>query len=168
IDKHLFKLYNRLIEISQYLSPMAGGWCIFCTKRLFERVHGFDEKLVIGEDYDFSKRVAKLVKLRVFKKSKIKLSQRRLIKDGRLKFIMRAIAIEVHTMFKGKIKEDIFNYEFGNFNDLDEAEKKKLFAKEKEFLDRKLKEVEEVYESITQDIKDKQKKLQKRFRKLLK
>ncbi len=114
IDKVLHDAANFFIKGTQYIHPHGGGFCILCTKRIFERVGGFDETLKLAEDHDFLCKVAKLGRFRVLKKTKIYVSVRRLEKEGRWNLVKKYVSAEVYRLIRGRISEDIFKYEFGN------------------------------------------------------
>lgn len=48
--------YIRLLSHTKH--PVAPGFCILTKRDLFEKNHGFDEKLFFGEDYDYVSRTA--------------------------------------------------------------------------------------------------------------
>jgi hypothetical protein len=101
--------------MGQYTNPHAGGCCILSTKRLFERVGGFDESLTMAEDHDYVKRASKFRPLRVLDSTQINVSVRRLEKEGRAVLINKYVLVELHLIFKGKLKTEVIEYEFGNF-----------------------------------------------------
>ncbi len=116
VDKLLHKTVNVLIKMRQFSpKPLAGGFCILVSKRLFQKMGGFDETLKLGEDHDFVERATKIRKLRVLTKSHINVSIRRLSKEGRITLSRKYIQAEIHRTLFGKIRKDIMNYEFGNY-----------------------------------------------------
>ena len=52
VDKAVFQLSNLFVKINLNLNPRAAGFCIFINRRLFNRIGGFDESVVIAEDHD--------------------------------------------------------------------------------------------------------------------
>lgn len=125
LDKVLFAFANLTVKMNANGNPRAAGFCIFITKRLFERVGGFDESLRLAEDHDLVERAAKFRSLHVLKSTSIKVSVRRLEKEGRFSLIQKYFQVEMHLLTKGKVKEDIVEYEFGNFNDENKESVKK-------------------------------------------
>jgi glycosyltransferase involved in cell wall biosynthesis len=115
IDKILHNLVNFSIRMNQYANPHAAGFCILSTKRLFERTGGFDESLTMAEDHDFVKRASKFRPLRLVESTQISVSVRRLEKEGRTALIRKYLEVEWHRIFKGELKTEIIEYEFGNF-----------------------------------------------------
>ncbi|MBN1625961.1 MAG: glycosyltransferase [Deltaproteobacteria bacterium] len=114
IDRVLHKLANLSIRMGQYTSPHAGGFCILSTKRLFERVGGFNESLAMAEDHDYVKRASRFRPLRVLDSTKISVSVRRLEKEGRAVLVNKYLQVELHRIFKGELKTNVIEYEFGN------------------------------------------------------
>lgn len=117
IDRVLHHLANLSIRMGQYTNPHAAGFCILSTKRLFERVGGFDESLTMAEDHDFVKRASRFRSLRVLDSTYINVSVRRLEKEGRAMLVNKYVLVELHRIFKGELKTDVIEYEFGNFRE---------------------------------------------------
>ncbi|MCB1173628.1 MAG: glycosyltransferase [Leptospiraceae bacterium] len=116
LDKVLFHFANLSVKLNQAFNPRAAGFCIFITRRLFERIGGFDETLRLAEDHDLVDRASKLRPLKILKSTSLLVSVRRLEKEGRFSLIQKYMAVEKHLMTKGAIREDIVEYEFGNFD----------------------------------------------------
>jgi Glycosyltransferases involved in cell wall biogenesis len=153
IDKVLHRLANLSIRMGQYTNPHAGGFCILSTKRLFERVGGFDESLTMAEDHDYVKRASKFRQLRVLDSTQINVSVRRLEKEGRAVLINKYVLIELHLIFKGKLKTEVIEYEFGNFqNKESDKQSRRLAAFEAKLikLDKKLREFKEKHKTKEQ------------------
>jgi glycosyltransferase involved in cell wall biosynthesis len=113
IDKLLFELANQFVRLSLNTDPHAGGFAIFVDRELFERVGGFDETLRLAEDHDFVKRAAKHAPLHMLESTEIRLSVRRLEKDGRFSYTAKCLQVELHRLFKGEVTDDIVDYRFG-------------------------------------------------------
>lgn len=146
IDRTLHSLANLSIRMGQYTSPHAAGFCILSTRRLFERVGGFDETLTMAEDHDFVKRAAKFRPLRVLDTTQINVSVRRLEKEGRAMLVNKYVLVELHRIFKGELKTEVIEYEFGNFRKMpDDKQSKRLAAFEVKLiqLDKKLRALKE-------------------------
>jgi glycosyltransferase involved in cell wall biosynthesis len=115
IDHLIFKLANVLIERTRKIYPLAPGFCIICTRRIFRRIGGFDESLFLAEDHDFVKRASKFSKFGIIKDTKVFVSVRRLEKEGRINLIRKYFLAEIYRTLKGKVDREILEYEFGNF-----------------------------------------------------
>jgi glycosyltransferase involved in cell wall biosynthesis len=127
IDKVLHRLANLSIRMSQYSSPHAPGFCILVTKRLFDRIDGFDETLTMAEDHDFAKRASHFRPLRVLDTADINVSVRRLSKEGRAVLVGKYLQVELYRIFKGELRTEVIEYEFGKFTeDKDRRLKKQL------------------------------------------
>ena len=151
IDKVLHTLANLSIRMNQYTNPHAGGFCILCTRRLFERTGGFDESLTMAEDHDFVKRASRYRPLRVLESAQISVSVRRLEKEGRTVLVSKYIEVELHRIFKGELKTDVIEYEFGNFQKKSsEKQSQRLAAFEEQLIrmDKKLLELRNRYNSV--------------------
>lgn len=113
IDRLLHQFANQYVKLTHKIHPNIYGFCIFVKKNIHKAIGGFDETIILAEDQDYVKRARKKGKFGYLKSYKIPVSVRRLIKEGRMKMVLKAIAIELHLIFIGKIKKDIFNYKFG-------------------------------------------------------
>ncbi|MCG6896046.1 MAG: glycosyltransferase [Thiocapsa sp.] len=113
LDQLLFELANLYVRLSLKSDPHAGGFAIFVDHTLFDRVGGFDEQLRLAEDHDFVKRAARYAPLHLLQSTSIRMSVRRLEKDGRFSYSAKCIQVELYRLFKGEITEDIVDYQFG-------------------------------------------------------
>ncbi len=141
LDKILFSFANLSVKMNANGNPRAAGFCIFITKRLFDRIGGFDESLRLAEDHDLVDRAAKFRPLHVLKSTSLHVSVRRLAKEGRFSLIQKYFQVEMHLMTKGKVRDDIIEYEFGNFKD----ESKEPVKKAMDQFEERLIKLEEQY-----------------------
>jgi len=116
LDQILFRLANLTVKLYQSVSPRAAGFCIFITRRLFRRVGGFDESLLLAEDHDLVQRASAFRSLEVLKNATLHVSVRRLEKEGRFALVQKYMQVEAHLVLKGAIREDIVDYDFANFD----------------------------------------------------
>lgn len=121
IDKVLHNAVNVAIKIYQYVDPHAPGFCILISKRLFNLIGGFDESLKLAEDHDLVKRASKYSPLRVLESTYISVSTRRLSKEGRRNLVRKYLQVELYRLLKGEVRDDIVEYEFGNFDKVEKS-----------------------------------------------
>lgn len=126
LDQVLFHFANLSVKVNQGINPRAAGFCIFTTRRLFNRVGGFDEKVKLAEDHDFVQRASKFRPLKFLNSVHLTVSTRRLDKEGRFSLIGKYAQVEMHLLLKGKVTEDIVEYEFANFDEKNTKTKKFL------------------------------------------
>lgn len=123
LDRLFFRWWNYFVASSQFVKPLAGGWCIFVKKDLHQKLGGFDEKLMLGEDSDYAQRGVKLGKFRFMLNVKVMTSPRRLKKEGYLKVFLQDVGNGIYLLTHGKMdEENRFGYEFDIY---EEDEKKK-------------------------------------------
>jgi len=116
IDQVLHGIANNYIALSQFSQqPLAGGACILISRRLFERVGGFDEKLVLTEDHDLIERAAKFRHFRILFSTEILISVRRLEKEGRVGISRKYLQTVLHKGVFGKVNSQIFKYDFADY-----------------------------------------------------
>jgi len=122
LDRLFFRWWNYFVASSQFVKPLAGGWCILVKREIHEKLEGFDEKLMLGEDSDYAQRGAKLGKFRFMLSIKVMTSPRRLKKEGYLKVLMQDAGLGLYLLTHGKMDEtNRFGYEFDIY---DKDEKK--------------------------------------------
>lgn len=105
---------NYYFMLMSNISPRAGGYCIFIKRELHEKIHGFDETLILGEDHDYVKRASKFGKFAYIRGAKIQISIRRFKEENILKTTFKYLLAEVQLLFFGKQKIKSFGIEFGN------------------------------------------------------
>lgn len=102
-------IYNLLLFTTQLFSPHAVGSGIFCSRWLHNKVKGFDETVKLAEDADYVKRCGKIGKFRILNSAKACFSMRR-YKQGKFKTALGLMGWELHRIFFGEIRTDIFRY----------------------------------------------------------
>jgi glycosyltransferase involved in cell wall biosynthesis len=121
LDRFMFKAMNFFIKLNLERDPHAPGFCILVSRRVYEAVGGFNEELKLAEDHDFVKRGSKHAPLLFLKKVRMMVSVRRFRKEGRLDYMKKVIQVTLYRMRNGEISEDTFDYEFGNYDSIDES-----------------------------------------------
>ncbi|MDR2900498.1 MAG: glycosyltransferase [Treponema sp.] len=120
LDRVIHRMINLAVILSLWLDPKAFGFCIFVSKRLFNRVGGFDETIFVAEDNDFVKRASAYRNLRYLVSAYIMVSVRRFEKEGRFAYMKKGVKLNVYRTFKGEIHNDkVVKYEFGAFDKTD-------------------------------------------------
>ena len=110
IDKFLYKVYNTWAKATQYFYPHSAGFCIFCKKDTFNKLKGFDEKILMAEDHDFVNRSKKHGKFRILYNKPILVDIRRLDEEGRFELVKKYFKGAIHRTFKGEIYTPNFEY----------------------------------------------------------
>lgn len=114
--KILFNIfYNIPILILVKLAP-HGIMGILIKKPLHKKIKGFNEEIKLCEDHDYLQRGGKIGKFGILKSSKIFPSLRRFKTEGWLKTYLKYILSELHLIFLGPIKSDIFKYKFNHYS----------------------------------------------------
>lgn len=111
----LFDLSNIMVEFSQNINRRfsLGGSMIF-EKNFFLLIKGFNEKLFVSEDHELIQRVSRWgVKPKFLRNPKIIICLRRTEREGWLRLFYKYFLSTAHRLFKGEIKEKIYNYEMG-------------------------------------------------------
>jgi glycosyltransferase involved in cell wall biosynthesis len=110
IDRLIFRLYGRWARTLSKISPHCAGCSIFCKKEVFDRVGGFDEKIVFAEDHNFARR-AKRYGFAILPQP-IYTSTRRLDKEGRLRIVLKYIYAGIYRLIYKEIDKPIFRYDY--------------------------------------------------------
>jgi serine protease Do len=111
IDKIFYFLYNKFVEIFQNWTAFAFN-SVLIRREVFEKVGGFDEKVVFAEDHDLVKRAAKISKFGFIKTEPVLTSPRRFEREGRLKTYGKYLLAGIYISLFGPIKKPIFDYRF--------------------------------------------------------
>jgi len=107
-------LANLGMSLFQRIKPGANGPCIIIKKDLFNKLKGFDEEIVFGEDFDLIQRAYQLkAKFRVFLRPILYVSTRRFEKEGFLMTVYKSGKALLYQLVFGPIRKPIFEYEMG-------------------------------------------------------
>jgi len=107
-DKIFHFMLNKLILFLNAVGGFGGrGGCQIIRKTVFEKVGGYNKNLMVAEDVDLYRRVAKKVKIHFLKHEKIYESPRRYRKEGYLKVIFKWIINGIYSfLFKKSFSKD--------------------------------------------------------------
>jgi glycosyltransferase involved in cell wall biosynthesis len=108
-DKISFGIYNIWTRIMKNFSPYGTGACIFIRRDIFDKIGGFNEKVIFAEDHEILKRASKY-KFTILP-IEIYTSIRRMKGDGRLLTFMRYLYVLFYRTVHGEVKNDLFNYQ---------------------------------------------------------
>lgn len=89
---------------------------IMAKKSVHEKIHGFDESVLMHEDLWYALAAKKVSRYGIINK-KAFTSSRRHKKDGWLATNLRYLLAEWYTLCIGPIKKDIFRYKFNHYKD---------------------------------------------------
>jgi len=115
IDFALHQSYNLFMLSTAAFLPHAPGFCIIIEKKIHQLIQGFDEAILLAEDSDYVQRAGKISKFGILNSQKIKVSVRRLDKDGRINIAWKYILAGPHLWTIGAPKDDRFKYKFGGY-----------------------------------------------------
>ncbi|MDC7126653.1 MAG: glycosyltransferase [Spirochaetales bacterium] len=125
LDLIIHRIINFTVFALLRVDPKAFGFCIFITKRLFERIGGFDESIKFAEDNDLVKRASAYRPLCYLRSTFLRVSVRRFEKEGRLTYTAKGIWLNVYRAFRGEIRHGnkITEYEFGGYDNIKKRKK---------------------------------------------
>lgn len=113
IDHVTHGVFNAHMMATQFTMAHAPGFCIFATKRLHDRIGGFDATIKLAEDHDYVDRASQVGRFRVMTGSRIRVSVRRFERDGRFAIYAKYLLAELYLMTGSQIRTDRFDYTFG-------------------------------------------------------
>jgi glycosyltransferase involved in cell wall biosynthesis len=117
LDRVLHRMINLAVILNLRVDPKAFGFCIFVTKRLFDRIGGFDETIYVAEDNDFVKRASEFRTLRYLSSAYLMVSIRRFEKEGRFAYMHKGIKLNLYRTFKGEIRNaEVVTYDFEDYD----------------------------------------------------
>ncbi len=106
--------YNYMIVALEKILPHAATGIII-KKNLFEKLHGYDETITLSEDHDLGRRAAKIAKFGIIRSVEIFVSDRRSKTDGWVTTGIKYFLCELHTIFIGPVRSNIFHYKFAHY-----------------------------------------------------
>jgi len=140
LDRVLHRMINLAVILNLKVDPKAFGFCIFVSKRLFERVGGFDETIYVAEDNDFVKRASEFRSLRYLSSAHLMVSVRRFEKEGRFAYMNKGIKLNLYRTFRGEIRNaEVVTYEFENYHTPEEPQDKDFL----DWLEKRIIQIEE-------------------------
>lgn len=122
VPKHWFSslilnvCYNWPVILLEKILPHAATG-ILTKKELFERSGGFDEDIKLSEDHYLVRYAQKKfrAKVGIIKSVNIFVSDRRFKTDGWFAVGLKYFLCELHLIFLGPVKSDIFKYKFNHY-----------------------------------------------------
>lgn len=98
-DFILYWAFNQFVRASiKARRPNISGFCFACRKYAFKKIGGYNEELNVGEDFDMSKRLSKLGKIKFTEDTMVLTSPRRIENWGRIKGIGKYLRIYLKKM----------------------------------------------------------------------
>jgi glycosyltransferase involved in cell wall biosynthesis len=108
-------VYNWYIYTLEKALPHA-AMGILAKRDLFLKLNGYDETIKLAEDHDLGRRAKKIARFGIIKSVKVYFSDRRFRKDGWIKTVFRYFLCELHMVFIGPVRSDIFEYKFDHYD----------------------------------------------------
>lgn len=117
LSEFLFNFfYNYPAVMLENILPHA-AMGIMVKKDLFWKVGGFDESIKLAEDHYLARQAKKAkAKIGIIKSVKLFASERRFKKDGWISVGIRYFLCEMHMIFIGPVRSDIFKYKFDHYD----------------------------------------------------
>jgi len=110
-------IYNKIIIISEKVLPHSAVG-ILMKKELFNKLGGYDETIKLAEDMDLSRRAVKMdANFGIIRTKEILASDRRFKKDGLIAIGIKFFLCELHMIFIGPVRSNIFNYKFNHYKE---------------------------------------------------
>ena len=116
VNKMISQVYNWWVVATQRFLPHAFGAALLVKKEVYNKLGGFNEEIKLAEDHDFARRAQKITKCGIITSTHVLVSDRRFKEDGCFSLVLKYILCEVHLIFLGPVKSDIFKYKFGHYN----------------------------------------------------
>lgn len=119
-NKFIYRFYamvaNLTFTLKQYgRGPASIGAGIMVKRSIHQQINGFDCKILLSEDCDYSTRASRVSKFRMIKELKLAYSARRIEKEGYLKSGWRWLKMGLFTICNKRIRKKIVKYDFGKF-----------------------------------------------------
>lgn len=116
-DKLYYHIRNYEAIFSNLFVPHTSGQFLFMKKTLFKKINGYDESLYLGEEHDLVQRAVKSGgNYKLFTNLHVHNNPRRIKHEGWLRLFFKSHYSEIYRLFFGKLRKEIFEYEFGNYD----------------------------------------------------
>jgi glycosyltransferase involved in cell wall biosynthesis len=114
--------YNKPVVLLEKVLPHA-ALGILIKRDLFEKLGGYDEDVKLAEDHYLARCAKKLfaANLGIIRSTEIFISDRRFKTDGWFSVGMKYFLCELHLIFLGPVKSNIFNYRFNHYKNKEES-----------------------------------------------
>ena len=103
--------YNFPQKLLERVFPL-GAMGIMVKRKVFEKVHGFDETIKLAEDHCFIQDCAKIGKFGIIDSAKVYMPIRRFERDGYFRTGFKYLLCGLHMFFIGPVRSDILKYTF--------------------------------------------------------
>ncbi len=134
--KVVFNFINFIVEMSQSIGkPFSSGGSMIFERNFFDLIGGFPEDVYMSEDHQLIQKAFKYgVKARFMRGVKVKVSMRRMKKEGELKVLYKYLLTAAQFLIKGKIDKKIIEYQMGGHFYLQKEKNKSVEDKAQEYL----------------------------------
>lgn len=117
-DLLYFKTEDLLIKLLRHFWPVLTARNLYISRKIFNKVGGFDDAIAVGEDQEMVQRIIKNGgRLILLETIRLHTSTRRIEMEGRRRYAVRMVLFGLSILLRGHKKSKI-KYEFGNFRDL--------------------------------------------------
>lgn len=103
------------LALEKYLAHATNT--VLVKKTLHQEIEGFDEGIRIAEDHDYARKGAKIAAFGIVRASPLLAATRRFDCDGWAKTYLKYILCELHMIYLGPVKSDIFKYRLGHYEE---------------------------------------------------
>ncbi len=146
-DKTIIMTFNMLLELLNLTEkPAIVGFNIIIKRNLFTKLKGFNERILMSEDYDLAIRAKKLgYELFILKDPKLIMSLRRFRTEGTIQIIRKFTKANLHFLLNGPITTQIVEYAMGGHVHRKKIKKKTLIIQSLTYL----KELQKLQKKLT-------------------
>jgi glycosyltransferase involved in cell wall biosynthesis len=109
--RFLYKIASLYLRVTNGLGfPHGIGSALLVRREAHHAVNGFDESITVAEDYDYTARISKKYQHFFVREPKVKVSARRLLREGTFKYSLKCVCIELHRILLGEIRDNRVKY----------------------------------------------------------
>jgi glycosyltransferase involved in cell wall biosynthesis len=132
----VFNFTNFIIEMSQSIGrPFSSGGSMIFERNFFHFIGGFPEDAYMSEDHQIIQKAYRYgVKARFMRSIKVRISMRRMKKEGELKLLYKYVLTAAQYLIKGKIDKKIIEYQMGGHFYLQKSQNQTIEDKAQEYL----------------------------------
>ncbi|MBI5414147.1 glycosyltransferase [Candidatus Peregrinibacteria bacterium] len=123
IDRITVAIYRFWVRATQFFYPKGTGFAIMVKKVLNDEYKGFDESILLLEDFEYIERISRHGRFRVLTNNPVLASWRRFQYENRFSLTMKYIGMELYRKIFGEIRKPVFDYQFGKYGKGEEDER---------------------------------------------
>ncbi|MCA9386063.1 glycosyltransferase [Candidatus Dojkabacteria bacterium] len=111
--RFLEKIYDLLEFLGRFTHPSCPGAGILVSYKIHNKINGFNERMLVGEDHEYALRASKVGKIGRTKCHPLNTSVRRFEKYGFWRVLTKWSYLLIRYIISGKLEKEVITYTYG-------------------------------------------------------